>query len=94
MWLAIVIALIGGIGSIGAVFQARSAVKAAQSNTQVKVDAEAYIRAKTIYESSIDEMQSQITQMRLDLSDQRAENVKLRTKVSELESQLITLRNK
>lgn len=94
MWLAIVIALIGGIGSIGAVFQARSAVKAAQNNTQVKVDAEAYIRAKTIYESSIDEMQSQITQMRLDLSDQRAENVKLRTKVSELESQLITLRNK
>lgn len=86
MWLAIVIALIGGIGSVAAVFQGRSAVKKAQEMAQYKVDAGAYTRAQDIYEGSI-------TELRVQLADLRSENVKLRQRVSELETQVITLRD-
>lgn len=92
MWLAIVIALIGGIGSIGAVLQSRSAVKRAQEMTLQKVDADAYKRAQEIYEGGIADMHLQLTQLRVDLADQRAENTKLRLRVSELETQVVTMK--
>lgn len=77
---------------IGGYFGASRANKAQEEIKQEDIDAQAYGRAKDIYESAIRALQDNITQLRQQMADLEAELVKLRRANGDLLTEVAKLR--
>ncbi|MBO4272373.1 hypothetical protein [Microbispora triticiradicis] len=94
IWVA-AIACVGSLGAAG--FSARSANRSTKVE-ESKVDAEAYQRAKAVYESALDTMEEQLKQVRerLDvvtnqLTQEQDASIALRRQVRDLQTQLAAM---
>lgn len=77
---------------VGGYFGANKANKAQQETKQEEIDAQAYGRAKDIYESAINALQEHIVQLRQQMADLEQELMKLRKVNGELVSEVAQLK--
>lgn len=77
---------------VGGYFGATKANRTQQETKQEEIDAQAYGRAKDIYESAIKSLQDNIVQLRQQMSDLEAELVKLRRANGDLLTEVSKLR--
>lgn len=102
----VIVSVVAGIAAIiGSIFSFKASTRATAIESS-KVDAEAYTRAKTIYQDALDEMEKQLERMRTQMdrvnaqlaSEQDASNAMrtqirtLRTHVEDLERTVADLR--
>lgn len=76
-------------------FAYKQAIKVAHENSRgesAKVDAAAYERAKSLYESGITSLEERIKDLRQQLDEERNVSFKLREQVSALEIMVVRLR--
>lgn len=93
---SVLITIIAAIPGLGAAYLAyRQAVKAADTsskNATLKIESEAYNRAKTLYESAIKQLEDQIGRLRDQVRDEQNVSNGLRKRIYELEETVARLR--
>lgn len=89
-------AVVPALGAVAAAwFAYRQSVKVARISHDVdlrKVEAEAYERAKALYESGITQMEEQLARMREQLKEEQGISAALRKQINELESTVSRMR--
>ena len=92
-WLPSVVAsLLGFFAAWLAYRQSTRAVAARNKTEAAKVDAEAYGRAKILYESGIAQLERQVSDLRTQINNERTISDMLRVRVAELEETVARLR--
>jgi septal ring factor EnvC (AmiA/AmiB activator) len=92
-WLPAVIASCLGFGA--AYLSYRQSTRASAENRQVefqRVDAAAYERAKSLYESGISQLEEQLARLRVQVNQERVISNNLRQQVNDLERTVARLR--
>lgn len=93
---SILVAIIAATPGLGAAWLAyRQAVKSAKittANDTLRIEAEAYERARRIYEAGIAQLESQVKALKAQISEEQDISGKLRLRVSELEETVAQLR--
>jgi peptidoglycan hydrolase CwlO-like protein len=84
--------IVAALGSFVAYKAATRVASIQKSGEVVKVDAEAYIRAKQLYESGIEQLESQVKDLREQLITEKKLSKEIQKKVNELETTIKNLR--